>query len=100
MVKLPLYVKWMVLFFCWPTLVLAEPLFQVEADGAKIVLTDEPCKLSAVSNLKYRAVWHEKGQAHEGCWAPRPDMGVVMSYWADKTVTAIPIHTFVKVTGV
>ena len=64
------------------------------------MLTDEPCTLKAVENLKHRSVWHEKGKRFEGCWAPHPGVGLVVSYWSDKTVAIIPIDAFVKVTGI
>lgn len=79
----------------------AGPMAQTIADdGAKIVLTDEPCQLKAISNLKYRATWTEKnGKLHEGCYAVHP-YGVIVAYFSDKTVALMPLDVFTKVTGV
>jgi hypothetical protein len=77
----------------------ATPLFQAEAEGVKIVVYDEPCKIDAVANLKYRATWHEKGKVFEGCVGGHPQFPIVMGYFADKTVVVLPAEMFVKVTG-
>lgn len=99
MVKLPRWAVLLIFLTCWPAAVLATPIFSADADGARIVLTDEPCALDAVTNLKYRATWTEKGKTFEGCWAPRTDMGVVIAYWSDKTAVAMPIQAFTRVSG-
>lgn len=84
----------------WPTKAHADVMAQtVTEDGQKIVLTNEPCKLEAVTNLKHRATWHEKGKVYEGCYGVHP-AGVVLGYFADKTVVMIPVQVFTKVTGV
>jgi hypothetical protein len=100
MEKIPAWVKVLVFLTCWPAAVLATPVYVAEADGARIVLTDEPCEVKAVSNLPYKAVWTEKGKDFTGCWAPRPNEGIVMGYFAeDRTVVVIPIQAFKRVTG-
>ena len=77
----------------------AAPMAQtVTAEGARIVVTDEACQLKEVTNLKYRAVWHEKGKTFEGCYAVHP-YGLVVAYFDDKTVAVMPLDAFVKVTG-
>jgi hypothetical protein len=78
----------------------AAPVFQAEADGIKIVVYEEPCKMPAVSNLKYRATWHEKGKVFEGCVGAHPQFPIIMGYFADRTVVALPVEMFVRVTGV
>ena len=78
----------------------AEPLFRGEGQGVVITLFNEPCRLDAVTNLPYRITWEEKGKTVEGCFAPREDAGVVVGYFADKTVALMPVQMFVKVTGV
>lgn len=77
----------------------AAPVFVAEAEGGvRIVLTDEPCALKAsVANLPFRATWTEKGTVFEGCFWTNPAIGVVMAYFTDKTVAAIPIPVFRKV---
>lgn len=100
MVRLPRFVFWIALLFCLPTLAFSAPQYAAEADGARIVLHDEPCALKGVSNLRYRATWAEKGKVFEGCWGPRPQEGLVLGFFEDLTVVAIPIQMFAKVVGV
>lgn len=84
----------------WPTKANALPIAQtVTQDGQKIVLTDEECRLDAVKNLKHRATWTENGKVYEGCYGVHP-AGVVLGYFADKTVVMIPVQTFTQVIGV
>ena len=99
MVKLPRWIVVLVFLTCWPAALLAAPHYAMEADGARIVLTDEPCKLD-VENLKFRATWTEKGKTFEGCWGARVDTGVILGYFSDKTVVALPIQAFTKVSGI
>ena len=77
----------------------AEARFQVVADGAKVVLFDDKCAVSAVANLPYKATWEEKGKVYQGCWGARPDAGVVMFYFDDKSVGIIPIGELTAVRG-
>ena len=77
----------------------AAPVAEAGGDGGVIVqLTDEPCALPAVANLKNRATWTEAGKVTEGCWAA--GRGLVMLYFADKTVVAVPAQAFSRTTGV
>lgn len=70
----------------------AAPIFEA-ADGTVVVtLTNEPCRLKAVDNLPLRATWREDGKTHEGCFGAVG--GIVLSYWADLTVTALPSSVF------
>lgn len=76
------------------------PAFVAEAQGVKIRLYTEPCELKAVSNLTRKATWEEKGEISPGCWAPQPDAGVVIAYFAsDRTVAVIPISLFARTQG-
>lgn len=77
----------------------AEAVFAGEGQGVKIVVYDEPCKLTEVSNLPYRATWEENGKVTEGCIAPRPDAGVAVGYFADKTVALMPLQMFKRLVG-
>lgn len=100
MVKLPWYFMF-AFIVCWPAAVLPAPVFTATADGATVTLTDEPCTIRAVSNLRYRATWEEKGKVFEGCWSANPRVGVVSAYFVeDRTVVAIPIPMFERVTGI
>jgi hypothetical protein len=80
-----------------PSLGMAAPLYRASGGGVQIVLTDEPCAMSAVSNLAKRSTWTENGKTLEGCWGVSEAVGLVMAYWSDRTVTAIPAQIFVKV---
>ena len=75
----------------------AAALYVADVEGVKISLTDEPCKLTmAVENLKYRATWTEKGKTFEGCYGGHPFLPIVMAYFSDKTVVALPVEIFGK----
>lgn len=79
----------------------AEAVYAAEADGAILVLHKEKCTLPAVVNLPFRAEWVEGEKVIEGCWSPpHPEVGVVMTYFADKTVIAIPVQLFERVTPI
>ena len=80
------------------TAAVAAPMFTVQADGVRVTLYDEPCTLKRdIVNLPYRATWEEKGKTFEGCFGARPDMGLVVVYFNDKTVGVIPLDALVKV---
>lgn len=76
----------------------AAPVATAGDDRVVVTLTDEKCTLPAVSNLPMRATWKEGGTTHEGCYAVAP--GLVLFYFADKSVVAIPAQAFRRVTGV
>lgn len=82
----------------WLSSAQAEPIYRAEANDAVVVLHDDPCAQDAVVNLKKRATWTEKGKTFEGCWGVTT-FGVVVMYFDDKTVSAIPVPVFVKVQG-
>lgn len=84
----------------YPGISRAQPVFEAKTDTVRIVLYDEPCALPAVTNLKLRAVWTEDGKTFEGCWAATPPLGVVVAYFSDLTVAAIPMSAFHRVVGV
>jgi hypothetical protein len=82
-----------------PIYALAASIAVTTQGDAKITLFDEPCKLRAVSNLKMRAVWVEKGKTFEGCFGVHPG-GVVLAYFDDGSVVIMPVQDFAAVTGV
>lgn len=84
----------------WATRAHAKPLYEAKSQGTSIVLYDETCALPAVTNLVLRAVWVQDGKSYEGCWGATPPLGVVMAYFSDKTVAAIPISAFERVVGI
>ena len=48
--------------------------------------------LAEIKNLPYAATWTENGIVTAGCWAMHPQFGLVMTYWADKTVAVVPLQ--------
>lgn len=84
-------------FTSFAPLARAEALAQASAGGVSIMLYSDSCALPAVTNLRSRATWTEGGATIEGCWGGDPNSGVVLTYFADKTVVAIPIRAFVPV---
>ena len=84
----------------WPTEANADPIARASAEGIVITLTDEDCKLTAVSNLKKRATWEEKGKTFEGCWGGHPAFPIVMGYFSDRSVVVLPVEAFAAVSGV
>lgn len=87
-----------VAYFIPPTRAVA--VYETRTDKALITLYTESCTLPAVSNLPLRATWIEAGQTFEGCWAPRPDAGLIVFYFSDRTVGLAPIAAFTKIMGV
>lgn len=83
----------------WAGNVFAEAAFQGQGQGVTITVFNEPCKLDAVTNLPFRATWEENGKVTEGCVAPRPDAGVVVGYFSDKTIALMPIQMFKRLVG-
>ena len=84
----------------WPTNAHSAPRFQVTQEGVKVVLHDDKCAVGAVVNLPYKATWEEKGKVFQGCWGARPDAGLVVLYFDDKSVGIIPISELTAVQGV
>jgi hypothetical protein len=50
----------------------AEPKFSANVDSGKVVLHDDKCTLTEVTNLPFRAQWVEGNKVFEGCWTPPP----------------------------
>jgi hypothetical protein len=76
----------------------AEPSYEASGDGVRVVVYSEKCSLPEVMNLAQRATWTEKGKTTEGCAGVHP-MGVVLFWFSDRTVVAIPTSQFVRVVG-
>ena len=75
--------------------VYAAPVAVAKSDGTAVTLYDEPCAYTQVVDMPYRATWQEKGQTFEGCFVPRPDIGVVVAYFAgDRSVAIVPLGLF------
>lgn len=98
--KLILILLWAAVLGSLSYAVQAEPMARAKADNATVYLHSDKCGLAEVSNLPGRATWVEGQKTFEGCFAIRPDTGVVLVYFvADKTVVAIPIELFARVTS-
>lgn len=81
--------------------VYAEPVLEATEGGVRVVLHTDKCALNEVSNLPFKAVWHENGKQVEGCWAPHPPLGIVaMFFAADKSVGIAPMSAFRKVVSI
>lgn len=94
-----LFVLAVIAIFLWAAGVIAAPIAEaVAGDGSvKVILTDEPCALSAIVNLGKRVTWAERGGVIEGCYGI--GNGLVLCYFADRTVVAIPSSVFNRVSG-
>jgi hypothetical protein len=80
----------------------AEPKFQANVEGVRIVLHSDKCELTAqITNLPFKAEWFQDGKVLQGCWKPpHPEVGTVDFYFADKTSFGMPAQIFKKVVGV
>lgn len=85
------------LFIVQPTH--ADVRYIAKVDDVTVTLYDSPCKLGAVENLKRRATWTDKTGTTEGCWGGLQPVGIVLLYFADKTVTALPAQMFERASG-
>ena len=74
------------------------PIAQADAGDIRVTLTDEACALDAVTNLKLRVTWLEKGKLTEGCFGV--GNGIVTMYFADKTAVSVLADIFQRVQGV
>jgi hypothetical protein len=72
----------------------AAPVAAVTQDGITVTLYDEPCALTAVANLPYRATWWEARGNFEGCYDVRAHAGVAVIYFDDRTVVVLPLSLF------
>jgi len=80
--------------------VLADPIGKAEAEGAVITFYNEPCLIKdQITNLPFRAEWVEKDKTYQGCFGIRPDIGMVVAWFDDRTVALIPLQAVKKVTG-
>ena len=85
-----------VLFIVAPAL-LAAPRFMAQADDVSIVLHDEPCAFKdKVTNLPFRATWHEADKVVEGCWTVN-GADIVMLWFEDRTVAGLPKDHFERI---
>ena len=75
----------------------AGPLAEAAAGGIQITLHSEKCAQVAVTNLPGRATWTEGGRVSEGCFAIDRNNGLIVLYFDDRTVVAVPLAAFQKV---
>ena len=83
-----------IVYLCFVSAAFAKPVGILINEGITIALFDEPCALSQVSNLPYRATWTENGKTFAGCFSLRPDVGAVVAYFTDGSVALIPMQAF------
>ena len=97
-IPLPFWAVLVIIIFCWPSIVSAEPLAKATDGRIVVTLHTEDCAFkSEVTNLSKRATWDEPGKHFEGCWSPM--FGSAVFWFEDKSVGHIPGNEFVKVTG-
>ncbi len=77
-----------------PLLAHASAIATAGGEGVRITLYDEPCAIEAVSNLPLRAQWVEGEKTYEGCWSGSRILPLILTYWSDRTVVAIPRSAF------
>lgn len=87
------------LMLCFAQQSMAQPLAVGASGAVTVTLTDERCAMAAVANLPGRATWSEGGKIFEGCWGLMPETGIVLAYFDDKSVVAIPAAAFRRVTS-
>lgn len=87
-----------IVLMLFASVVYAAPIATAGDERITVILTDEKCALSAVTNLSLRATWRENGHTFEGCYAVA--RGLVLCYFSDRSVVAIPSQAFQRVTGV
>jgi hypothetical protein len=98
----PMRLAWLIFAFFVALFIfapaIAEPMYEVRTDKAVITIYSEACAMPEVVNLSRRATWVEGAKTYEGCAGIRPDFGLVVFYFSDRTVGVVPISQFVKVT--
>lgn len=100
-IKLRWYIVALIVFFCWPSMVFAEPVFSTEAGGIRITLYSDKCQLKdQVSNLPVRATWEEGGKTFEGCVGSNPQLRMFIFYFSDRSAVVVPMAAFERVVGV
>lgn len=72
----------------------AEPIARMGNHQYQITLHKEKCAVPAVTNLPQRATWTENGKTFEGCFGVDEELRIVVFYFEDKTVAAIPQRAF------
>lgn len=78
----------------WATNSHAKPIVAAIQGDVTVTLTDEKCKLKAVSNMPNRAVWRDSKGLSEGCFQVRPEVGLIVAYFDDGAVALIPMAHF------
>lgn len=71
----------------------AEPIAALNETGVQIMLYNDKCQMAAPTNLKYRAVWTERGKIFEGCFMVFLGLSVG-AYFDDNTMAVMPVELF------
>ena len=85
------------LCYCVPAY--GEALYEAKgSDGVRVVAYSDACALrDVITNLPKRATWHDGSKVYEGCFGATN--GLVIFYFADKTVVVLPTQAFTRVQG-
>lgn len=86
------------LLFCFSSHAYSAPVLQLVTpmqggSVAKIILTDERCKVRSGTDLPKRATWTENNRTTEGCWGVG-GRAIFMFWEADQTILVLPVEAF------
>lgn len=69
MAKLPKYVFWIAILFCWPSMALSQDKFSMTDQNGKLTLeTKKPCELGPWFKAWKAATWMFRGELYPACW--------------------------------
>jgi hypothetical protein len=72
--------------------------YEAKGGGVKVTVYPDKCTLKEITNLPLRATWTQDGKVIEGCMGSS-EFGLLIFWFQDKTVVALPPELFKKVTG-
>lgn len=109
MIRLPRYVMFIAVLFCWPTMVFGEPVAEPEPTYVanvgqnQLFILPEPCQLGGWFAKWRKARWLFNGQTFDACWKLEREAtgGLVVKTVDDAGDTgSIPLAMFKQAQGV
>lgn len=71
--------KTLIALALFPLSVFAANTHEIEQQGVKVTLTDEPCTFPQVAHiLPFRATWTETGKVFEGCFVEEQKVAFIL----------------------
>ena len=67
---------------------------QAKIKDVVISITNEPCNMTDVVAMPYRATWLENGKTFEGCAAGHPSGLIILYFRQDKSIALVPAQLF------